>query len=258
MALTPSKNMTEAEKRAQRDVSEQNVLLREVDEAVRQDQLADFAQRYGRKLIAVIVISLAMFAGWLWWRSHQESQLEQTSEKIVKATDQLDAGNLTTADQAFAQVESGTSIGAQTVAKLTRAGIAFREGKRDGALKLYADVANDGSAPKPYRDFATLREVSINYEKMKPADIVTRLKPLAVPGSPFFGSAGELLGAAYLDQGRRDLAGPLFAEIAKDKNVPESLRSRSRQLAGLMGVDAIQDVDKTLGELRAAGAQGAN
>ena len=95
-------------------------------------------------------------------------------------------------------------------------------------------------------------------EKMKPADIVTRLKPLAVPGSPFFGSAGELLGAAYLDQGRRDLAGPLFAEIAKDKNVPESLRSRSRQLAGLMGVDAIQDVDKTLGELRAAGAQGAN
>ena len=250
--------MTEAEKRAQRDVSEQNVLLREVDEAVRQDQLADFAQRYGRQLIAVIVISLALFAGWLWWRSHQESQLEQTSEKIVKATDQLDAGNLTTADQAFAQVESGTSIGAQTVAKLTRAGIAFREGKRDGALKLYADVANDGSAPKPYRDFATLREVSINYEKMKPADIVTRLKPLAVPGSPFFGSAGELLGAAYLDQGRRDLAGPLFAEIAKDKNVPESLRSRSRQLAGLMGVDAIQDVDKTLGELRAAGAQGAN
>ena len=258
MALTPSKNLTEAEKRAQRDASEQNVLLREVDEAVRQDQLTDFAQQYGKPLIAVIVGGLALFGGWLWWHAHSESKLEETSEQIVKATDQLDAGNLDTADKAFAQLEGGTSVGAQTVAKLARAGISLRQGKPDGAARLYAEVAADTSAPKPYRDFATLREVSLKYEKLKPADVVARLKPLAVPGSPFFGSAGELLGAAYLDQGRRDLAGPLFAAIAKDKNVPESLRSRSRQLAGLMGVDAIEDVGKTLDELRSQGAQGAN
>ena len=31
--------------------------------------------------------------------------------------------------------------------------------------------------------------------------------------------------------------------IAKDKDVPESTRSRARQLAGLLGVDAITDVE---------------
>ena len=46
-------------------------------------------------------------------------------------------------------------------------------------------------------------------------------------------------------------AGPLFAAISKDKNAPASLRSRTRQLAGVLGVDAIDDVDKTLAEISA-------
>jgi hypothetical protein len=55
---------------------------------------------------------------------------------------------------------------------------------------------------------------------------------------------------AYMKQGKRELAGPLFAAIAKDEEVPQSLRSRTRQLAGLLGYDAVTDVDKTLDELR--------
>ena len=79
---------------------------------------------------------------------------------------------------------------------------------------------------------------------MKPEDVVVRLKPLAVPGNPWFGSAGELLGMAYLKQGHKDLAGPLFATIARDKDTPDSLRARIRQMAGLLGFDAIDDIAK--------------
>jgi hypothetical protein len=32
--------------------------------------------------------------------------------------------------------------------------------------------------------------------------------------------------------------------------VPQTLRSRTRQLAGLLGYDAVEDVDETLAELR--------
>ena len=82
-----------------------------------------------------------------------------------------------------------------------------------------------------------------------PADVIARLKPLAVPGKPFFGSAGELVAMAYLDQNKPKEAGAMFASIAKDETVPDGLRSRSRQMAGLYGVDAIEDVDKVLEEL---------
>jgi hypothetical protein len=49
---------------------------------------------------------------------------------------------------------------------------------------------------------------------------------------------------AYLKQGKEELAGPLLAAIAKDEDVPQTLRSRSRQLAGLLGYDAVADVDR--------------
>ena len=41
--------------------------MREVDEAVRQDQLLTFWQRFGRWIVACVVIGLIAFAAWLYW-----------------------------------------------------------------------------------------------------------------------------------------------------------------------------------------------
>jgi hypothetical protein len=51
---------------------------------------------------------------------------------------------------------------------------------------------------------------------------------------------------ANLKQSKRDLAGPLFASIARDEKVSDSLRGRARQFAGLLGVDSFDDVAKPL------------
>ena len=133
---------------------------------------------------------------------------------------------------------------------LTQAGIALQQGQRDEAAKLYQQVADDGGAPKAYRDLASIRAVAANYEALEPQAVIVRLKPLATPGNPWFGSAGEIVAMAYMDQNRTDLAGPLFAQIAKEEDVPQTLRSRARQIAGLLGVDAVEDVDATLAEMR--------
>jgi hypothetical protein len=250
VALIPS-NLSPEEKRAERDARQQEALLREVDDAVREDQFARLAMDYGKQIGALVVVGLALFGAWLWWSNHQDAKLERNSEEIIKGLDQLDAGNLDTANNAFAPLADSGSTGAQAVARFVRAGVAAQRGRPAEAAKLYAAIAADSGAPEPYRDLATVREIALNYDKMKPADVVARLKPLAQPGKPYFGSAGELLGAAYLDQGRKDLAGPLFAAISKDKNAPQSLRSRSRQMAGALGVDAIEDVNKTLAEVTA-------
>jgi hypothetical protein len=90
---------------------------------------------------------------------------------------------------------------------------------------------------------------------MKPEEVIARLKPLAKPGNPWFGSAGELVAMAYLKQGKKDLAGPLFAAIAKDEQAPRSMRSRARQMAGMLGYDAVVDVDQVLAEQRADNSQ---
>jgi hypothetical protein len=43
---------------------------------------------------------------------------------------------------------------------------------------------------------------------------------------------------AYLKQGQKDKAGRLFAAIAADQQVPETIRNRAVQIAGTLGVDA--------------------
>lgn len=249
MALPPDSEQTRAQQLAARDAAEQEVLLREVDEAVRQDQIGNAIVRYRWPVGIALVVALAAFGGWLFWSEHSEGQLEQRSERLVTALDQLEAGQIKQADQELAALADGNSATAIS-ARLARAGIALRDNRRDEGLKIFESIAADGSAPQPYRDLAMLRAMAIKFEQTDPQQVIDRLKPLATPGNPWFGSAGELVAMAYLKQGKDNLAGPLFAAIAKDEEVPQTLRSRTRQMAGLLGYDAVTDVDQTLAQMR--------
>lgn len=250
MALRPESPGTPDNRKSAQD----DVFLREVDEAVRQDQMADFAKRYGIPLLVALALGLAGFGAWLWWQNKHEQQLEQHSEQLIRAFDQVSAGNLDTAYKALDPViEDEGSPGALAAAKVLRAGTAVEQGRAEEAARLFAEVAGDKNLPQPYRDLAAIREVAVQFDTIPPAEVVERLKPLAVPGNPWFGSAGELVGIAYLKQNKPDLAGPLFSAIAQDESVPESLRARSRQISGLLGVDAIADVDEIVDAQNGAG-----
>ncbi len=56
--------------------------------------------------------------------------------------------------------------------------------------------------------------------------MIDRLGPLAVADSPWFGSAGELVAIAYLEQDKPEQAGPLLVAIAQDEEVPQPIRAR--------------------------------
>lgn len=217
--------------------------LREVDEALREQELVDAFKRYGRLAGLAIVVVLVALAGYLWWDNHRKAEAGQRGEQLTLALDQVEAGRLDAARGQLAPLATGgAAVGA--AAQALQAGILAEQGKAAEAQKAFAALAADDKAPQAYRDLATIRAVALGFDALPADQVVARLKPLAVPGGPWFGSAGELLGAAYLKQNRNDLAGPLFAAIARDKTVPQSLRGRARQLAGLLGVDAIDDVNE--------------
>ncbi|WP_120717523.1 tetratricopeptide repeat protein [Tsuneonella amylolytica] len=246
MALPPSTVANPDDKRARANAAQEDVLLREVDDAVRQDQYAEAAQKYGKPLTAAVLLGLAAFGGYLYWENHQKGVREADSEALVSAMDQVERGNLASGDTALAPVISDGNPGAKAAAELLKAGIALEQNKPAEAATIFERVAADDAAPQAYRDLATIRAVTARYDTMKPADVIARLKPLATPGNPWFGPAGEIVGMAYLDQGNQAEAGALFAAIAKDANTSDTLKSRMRQMAGLLGVDAIDDVDTVI------------
>lgn len=212
--------------------------MREVDDAVREDRLASFWQRYGRWIIVLLVVGLVALAGWLYWQHDRQTRSQAVSEQMDKLLDTaVNGGNpdpkeldaLTKADQP----------GYRAGALLTKAGLAAGKGDVKGAAAIYAAMAQDTGLDQPYRDLALIRRTALEFDTLPPQQVIDRLKPLAIEGAPWFGSAGEMVALAYVKMGKTDLAGPMFAAMAKDRNVPETIRSRARQMAGVMGIDAV-------------------
>ncbi len=217
------------------------MFLREVDDALREDELKSILTRYGKPIGGAILAGLLGLAGYLWWDNSNKQAAGERSEQAIIALDKLEAGN---AAAALADLEPLTKEGGDgnmAAAAMTRAAILVQQGKTEDGAKAFAAIAADTGVPQAYRDLATIREVSIRFDAMPPQQVIDRLKPLAVPGNAWFGSAGELVGMAYLKLGKPDQAGPLFAAIGKNTDVPQTLRSRMRQVAGQLGYDAGTD-----------------
>jgi hypothetical protein len=243
VALTPTQTNPGGKARPS---AEDEVIIREIDEAVRQDDTAQFLKKYGVAVASVLGLILAGLAAYLIWDAQVEASLEQDSEKLVRAIDYLDAEDWRSTSERSAELLDDETPGVRTSARFMQAGAALAQGETDRAVELYAQVSADADAPPALRDFARVREVAANFDARKPADVIAKLRDLAVPGNPFFGSAGELVALAHLEAGDRKQAGALFAAIAKDEDLPETLRSRARQMAGLLGVDAVESVEQVL------------
>lgn len=249
MALNLTKSRSKAasgETPAGTPSHEDEVLIREIDEAVRQDDTLNFLRRYGLALLAVVVGGLAALGGYLLWDSNREATMEAQSETIISALDLAGANNFEGAAEKVEPLIAEGGPAARAMARFIQAGAALEVGNDAKAVEIFAAIVADRDAPQSLRDLALVRELSVSFDQLRPADVVTRLRDLAVPGNPMFGSAAELTAMAQLEAGKRDEAGMLFAEIAKDDSLPETLRSRARQMAGLLGVDAIVDVTQLL------------
>ncbi|ESZ87686.1 MAG: hypothetical protein Q27BB25_07200 [Blastomonas sp. CACIA14H2] len=247
MALTPKKDA---------DAARDAMFLREVDDALRQDQMAGIVQNYGRHLLIGIVVILLALGGWFWYRHSQAEAAGVRGEEMTNALDALRGNNLAGAANALKPLETADQPGYRAAAQLLAAGIKQEQNDPKGAAAIFAKVAGDDSLPQPLRDLALIRQTAAEYDSLKPQDVIARLKPLAVPGNPWFGSAGEMVAIAHMRMNKPDLAGPLFQKLADDKQVPETIRSRARQLAGVMGVDAVDDPSKAQGVAAPVAAPG--
>jgi hypothetical protein len=247
LALTPT------DKRPEKDRSgSDEAFLREVDDAVRASDLTGFWKRYGRWLVLVLVVGLLAFGGWIIYQNRLQEAADKQSEIFVDAMDKLRAGDEKGGRAQLATLTKADQPGYRAMAQLVEANLLGEDGETKKAVAIYAKVAGDAGLPQTFRDLALIRQTSAEFDAIGPQAVIDRLKPLTKPGNPWFGSAGELTAIAYLKLGKGNLAGPIFAQIAKQEGVPQSLRSRAQQMAGALGVDTVQLDEKRNAASKAA------
>ena len=215
--------------------------LKEVDDELRKEQVNNFVTRYGWWIAAAAVLFLGAVGGWLWWQARQADATAAQAETLLNALESLETGNRAAAAPKLAELAGSEIEGYRAAALFARANSEAAAGNAPAAIATLRSIAGDGGLDQGYRDAALVRQTALEFDTLQPRVIVQRLRPLARPGSAWLGSAGEMLGIAYLKMRRPDLAGPLFAQIGRDEHVPASIRSRAAQMASSLGVDVIEE-----------------
>jgi hypothetical protein len=217
------------------DVTE--TFVREVDENLRRDQLRDFFKAYGNWLVLAVILFLAASGGLIWWKQHQVQTHEAEVEKLAQIYKDIGSGSSGAAPKQLDELSRSGSKAVRASAQFARAALALQQGDTKLASSTFQALANDDSLPRSYRDAALIRQTALEFDQLQPQQVIARLAPLAKPGEPWFGTAGEMSALAMIKQGQRQQAGQLFAAIARDKGVPDPIRTRAVQVAGSLGVD---------------------
>lgn len=238
MALKPTDNP-----RAGSD----EAFLREVDDAVRAGDLQSYWKKYGLWTIGAIVAGLLAFGGYIVWQNQRQHAAERQGEQFIDAMDKIRAGDDKGAQVILAKLTKADQPGYRAMAQLVQANLAGEKNDIKTANAIYAKVIADGSLPDIFRNLALIRKTANEFDTLPPQKVIDQLKPLAEPGNPWFGSAGEMTALAYMKMGKNELAGPIFAQISKQTDLPETLRARAQQMAGSLGQDTVQQNDKSNG-----------
>jgi hypothetical protein len=208
--------------------------LREVDEELRRDQMARVLRRYGMLLLALIVIGLAAFAGYLWWKADREKKAGLAGEDLTAAFTALSEARPAEADAKLKPLAEGDQQSYRALAQLTLAARKVESGDAKAASAAYMEIASDTAIAQPLRDAALIRATAAAFDTLAPKTVIDRLAPLAVPGSPWYGTAAEMTAIAWIKLNQPQKAAAIFGQIAKDPQVPQTLKARAVRISGAL------------------------
>ncbi len=214
---------------------EQEQFFEEVSEELKADRYAELWKKYGRYFVAVAVVIVLGVAGYQYWQGEQRKAAEATSERFAAAAALARDGKTKEAITAFAGVAQDGTKGYAQLARLQQAAQLLKSGDRAGAMLAYEQLANDGAADPMFRDVAVVQWAYAGLDDADPAKMSERLKPLTAKDNPWRHMALEL-SALYAERaGRRVDAIQILTDLEKDKDAPQGVRSRAKELLAILG-----------------------
>jgi hypothetical protein len=210
----------------------------EVEEELRAERARKLLQRYGSLIIAAAVAIVALVAGFQAWRWYEARERARVAAIYIGAMHQADAQ--TSADHqaalaGLAKVSAEGMPGYTTLARLRAAALKADAGDKEGALRLWDDVANDASGDPLLRDLANLEWAMHQVDTGDPAQVTARLKPLADPNNAWHAMAEEQLALLALRQGQTQAAHDTLKKLANDVTAPQGVRGRAGGLLAKLG-----------------------
>lgn len=210
-------------------------LIREINEELRQEQLATLWKRYRRYIIGAAVAIVAVVAGYKGWQAYDRSARLSDGAQFAAAAQAMSNGNLEQAETAFARLAEDGTAGYALLARFRSAALLVEKGDRAAAAEAYRDIAASGSVDTSYREAATILAALNALETEAPQAIIDRLEPLRGDDSAWRHSARELTALAARRMGDEQRAIDLYRQLTDDAATPRGVRARAQEMLAVLG-----------------------
>ena len=210
------------------------LLIREVDEDLRHDQMNALWKRYGNLFYGVAVAIVVGVALWQVWHTWQNKQNMAASDKYVAAVTLLESGNKDEALKQLTALEAGGTSGYRLLAKLKQADILVGNGDVNGALAVYQAIGADSSVDQLYRDMAKIKAAYLGLDTTDPAMMDRQVEALAAESSPWQFEAREIHALDALKRGESTRAIELYKGLADDVVGPQGVRTRAAEMLKIL------------------------
>ncbi len=209
-------------------------LLKEVDEAVRQEKLHSLWNKFGNYIIAASVGIVLITVAVTMWKEHVASTNAEATAALINAAKLQDAGEYEKAAKQLGNFAQEHEV-LQSLVKL-REMVAWQQaGNSDKAIAVAGELTKSANANEAMKDFAAM-VLAVETESVEP--LATAVKP----GRPFSTKAREIKAVILSEQDKKSEASALLKELVQDVLTSDSIRKRAQLLLTAMGDDDKGDV----------------
>lgn len=216
---------------AERDMSNTDSFIDEVNDEVRRDRLFVLLRKYG--WIAVLAVVL-LVAGATWneiRKARLTAQAEALGDAIITALGENDGAARATR---LSGVEADSAGGSAMLAFLL-AHAEAEAGNRDAAIAALDSVAANADVPDIYQQMARFKSLTLQAVDGDTAAVRTGFASIGQPGSAFRVLAEEQLALLDIRDGNTDAALTRLQAIIDDAETTSDLQQRAAQLMVALG-----------------------
>jgi hypothetical protein len=210
----------------------------EVSEDLRADQARSVLSRYGKLIVAAMLLTLVGVGVAEWWRQHQAADHDAVALKFLAAQKAAAAKPPPPGiDTDLAAIASTGPTGYVVLARLQLAGTEWDAGKHDAALADWLKVSDDSNAPPLLRDLATLNFVQHQVDSGDAQALKTKLAPLITSGTRWRPLAEQVTALLDLRLGRVTEAKAIMKSLTEDAQAPQGVRQMAQDILITLGED---------------------
>lgn len=210
-----------------------DLIFREVDEELRQEQVKQIWQRYGTYIIAVaalIVVGVAGYKGWTWYKADRAAESGARFEQALRL---VGDGKTDQARALLGDIAANGSGGYPLLARFAAAAAEAEAGNRQAAVDTYDALAQDAGDPV-LRDLARVQAAALIVDTAPYETVAARLNGIDADANVWRNSARELLGLSAYRAGDMDKAATAFEAILADPVAQEETRGRAELMLTLV------------------------